>query len=183
MRVSTDKQDCESQKLAIERYLSMQENIHAVEWFEDTGTGTNDKRRALQRLTSRMKEFDTIIIYKLDRLFRSTQHMMNLVSQFQEHRVNLVSVKDNLDLSTPAGRLVFQMLSSIAEFEAAVIRERVCDGLKAAKARGVKLGAKARVIDLARVKELRLQGHSLTAISRELDIPWSTLKDHLTRSG
>ena len=176
MRVSTDKQDCQSQKHAIENYLRSYPDA-VVTWFEDTGTGTNSKRKSLQELLSRLHECDTLVVYKLDRMFRSTQHMMNLLSTLEKNKVTFVSVKDSIDLSTPAGRLVFQMLSAIAEFEAAVIRERVKDGLRAAKLRGQKLGKARRVFDEVQFSLLRKEGKTLTQCSSLLGVPRSVLHD------
>ena len=86
------------------------------------------------------RKLDVILIWKLDRFARSLRHLVNALAEFEALNVAFVSLHDNLDLSTPAGRLMFQIIGAMAEFERSLIIERVKGGLRRARAKGKKLG-------------------------------------------
>jgi DNA invertase Pin-like site-specific DNA recombinase len=89
--------------------------------------------------------------------------------------VAFISLRDNLDLSTPSGRLMFQIIGAMAEFERALIQERVKAGLRNARAKGARLGRPRRIVDAARIAGLRASGASWRAISREVGVGLATL--------
>jgi DNA invertase Pin-like site-specific DNA recombinase len=95
--------------------------------------------------------------------------------------IQFVSLHEGVDTSTPNGRLVFGIFATIAEFERELIRERVRSGLAAARARGKRLGRPRRSIDVAHLAEMRAQGRSWRAISRELRVGVGTARDALAR--
>jgi DNA invertase Pin-like site-specific DNA recombinase len=91
--------------------------------------------------------------------------------------IAFISVTDNLDLSTPAGRLMFHIIGAMAQFERSLIQERVRAGLRNAQSKGVRLGRPKVDIDVAKAQQLRAKGHSWRAIARELGCPLATLHD------
>ncbi len=86
------------------------------------------------------RKFDAVLVWKLDRFGRSFRHPVNAIAELEALGVAFISFRDNLDLSTPSGRLMFQIIGAMAEFERALIQERVKAGLRNAKAKGKKLG-------------------------------------------
>jgi|SRR5271163_3980626 len=98
---------------------------------------------------------DAILVWKLDRLGRSLKHLVNVLADLDARGVAFVSLRDNLDLSTPSGRLMMHMLGAMAEFERELIRERVVAGIAAAKKRGVRFGPPRRYVNVDKVRELR----------------------------
>ena len=102
-------------------------------------------------MLDRITEGDTIVIESLSRLGRSTKDLIELVELFESKKVHLVSLKESIDTSTPTGKLLFTLMSALAQFERDVIAERTKEGLKFAKARG-RMGGRPK-IDEAKVKQ------------------------------
>ena len=169
-RVSTaDKQDVTMQTSELAEYVRRREWQLTSE-YTDKITGASDRRPGLDRMLAdaRSRKLDVIVIWKLDRLFRDLRHMVNLIAELQALGVALVSVRDNLDLSTPAGRLQFHIISAMAEFEKALIVERVRAGVKHARAQGKTLGRPRVIVNAAKVADLRSAGRSWAAVAKEL---------------
>jgi DNA invertase Pin-like site-specific DNA recombinase len=110
--------------------------------YVDKITGSKERRPQLERLTQdcKQRKIDAVVIWKLDRFARSLKHLVNALAEFESLGIAFVSFRDNLDLTTPAGRLMFQVIGAMAEFERSLIQERVKAGLRNAKAKGVQLG-------------------------------------------
>src|SRR5207302_5964800 len=106
------------------------------------------------------------VISRIDRFGRSLEHLVNALAELESLGVAFVSLRDNLDLSTPAGRLMFQIIAAMAEFERALIQERVRAGLRNARQRGKRLGRPRVVVDVAQIRSLRAVGASWRTISR-----------------
>jgi DNA invertase Pin-like site-specific DNA recombinase len=115
----------------------------------------------------------------LDRLGRSTIDVLMRLDRLQRAGCAVVSLREGIDLTTAAGRLQAQMLSAVAEFEAALIRERTIQGLAAARARGRRLGRRERAFDVELAARLRGEGLSWSQLSRQLRVPASTIRDRL----
>lgn len=146
--------------------------------YSDLGiSGSKSSRPGLDELMRevRRRKVKTIIIWSLSRLGRSLRHLLTIVEEFQACGVTLVSLKEGWDLSTPSGRMIFQVLGALSEWEREQIRERVRSGLKAAKAKGKRLGRPGINIDLEEAYKLRAEGKSLRAIAQELGVSKSTL--------
>lgn len=114
-----------------------------IEEFTDRGvSGAKDRRPQLDRLmdAARSRKIDVLVVWKLDRFARSLKHMVTALSELEALGVEFVSLRDHLDLSTPGGRLMFHVISAMAEFERSLIQERVCAGLRNARAKGKTLG-------------------------------------------
>jgi DNA invertase Pin-like site-specific DNA recombinase len=113
---------------------------------------------------------DAVIVWKLDRLGRSLKHLVNLIAEWESLGITFVSLRDNLDFSTPGGRLMFNIIASMAEFERDLIRERVKAGIARAKADGKRIGRRRRTDVLPEeVAALRAQGKSWPEIARQLN--------------
>ncbi len=115
---------------------------HLVEPYVDRLTGSVEARPALNRLMAdaKARKFDVVVVWKLDRFARSLKHLVNALAEFESLGVQFVSLRDNLDLTTPSGRLMFHVVSAMAEFERSLIQERVCAGLRNDRAKGQQLG-------------------------------------------
>jgi DNA invertase Pin-like site-specific DNA recombinase len=109
-----------------------------------------------------------VCVWKLDRFGRSLRHLVNALADLESLGVSFTSIKDNLDLSTPSGRLMFQIIGAMAEFERSLIQERVKAGLRNARAKGKTLGRPRVVVDAAQIARLRSQGRSVREIAEEL---------------
>ena len=174
-RVSTDKQTHDSQLGELREYCARR-NWGKLTHYADVISGATFTRQGLDRLMAdvRRGRVDTIVCFKLDRLGRSLAHLAQLVAELATFKVALVCTSQGIDTSqdNPAGRLQLGVLMAVAGFEREIIRERVNAGLRAAKAKGTKLG---RPGSLARhqdaVNALREQGHGVRAIARRLGLP------------
>lgn len=186
-RVSTsDKgQDPEMQLRELRAHAQTQGWTIAEEYIDHGFSGAKDSRPALNRLMvdAQAQKFDALLVWKLDRFSRSLKHLITSLETLAACKVAFVSLRDNLDLTTAAGRLMFQMIGAFAEFEREITRERVRAGLRNARAKGATLGKPRRTdIDIEKVTSLRAQRVSWREISKRLRIPVSTLIDRCTEN-
>lgn len=138
-RVSTSEQTNENQKIRLLKYAS--DNDVAFDMFEETESSRKTrpvKADLLNRL--RNKEYESVIVYKLDRFARSSAELILDISELVKKKIGFISISENLDFTTASGKLHFQILSAFAEFERELIRERTIEGLKRAKLQGKSLG-------------------------------------------
>ncbi|MBI1860462.1 MAG: recombinase family protein [Deltaproteobacteria bacterium] len=183
LRVSTTDQSMDLQRAEILQFLKAR-GWSSFEVYEDSGkTGTNGNRPALKKLLqdARVRNIDLVICWKLDRLFRSLKDLVNTLQEFEELGVEFISLKDNIDLTTASGRLLMQVIGAMAEFECALIKERVRAGLKNAKANGKRLG-RPTVIDATEVVEMRGKGYSLATIANAIGATKSGVSKTLRKS-
>ena len=176
-RVSTTNgQDPEMQLRELREYCQRRGWTMAGEYVDVGVSGSKDSRPELNRLmqAAKQREFDAVLVWKLDRFGRSLRHLVNALAELEALGVTFVSLKDNLDLSTPAGRLMFQIIGAMAEFERSLIVERVRAGLRNARAKGKTLGRPRRRVDRAQVARLRASGQSWNKISKALGISRGT---------
>ncbi len=145
--------------------------------YVDKMTGSKDSRPALNRLMANasQRKFDAVLVWKLDRFGRSLRHLVNALAELEALGLSFISLRDNLDLSTPSGRLMFQIIGAMAEFERALIQERVKAGLRNAKAKGRRLGRPRADVDEAEVLALRNAGASWRTIAKKLGIGLGTV--------
>ena len=104
--------------------------------FQEKKSRAKRNRPELEKLLEQIRPNDVVVIWKLDRLARSTKDLINLVNEIQDKGAGLISLNDNIDTSSPQGKLIFHVFASLAEFERDVISERTKTGLTAARARG-----------------------------------------------
>lgn len=131
LRVSTVEQNLDRQLAAMEKYDIPKEN-----YFTEKVSGKNLDRPELQKLLATVKSGDTIYIHDFSRLSRSTSDLLKTVEELNKKGVHLVSNKENLDTSTPTGKLMLTMIAAINEFERANLLERQAEGINEAKKRG-----------------------------------------------
>ena len=122
--------------------------------FTDVASGAKAHRPELDHMLDLLREGDTVVVWKLDRLGRSMQNLVDLMTMFDERGVQFRSLTESIDTSTPGGTLVFNIFGSLAQFERDLIRERTRAGLEAARARGRKGGRPAK-LDERQVREVR----------------------------
>ena len=148
----------------------------------DRATGGTDDRPGLKRLLAlaRAREVDAIVVVKLDRLFRSLKHLVNTLSEFEALQVKFIATRDQVDLTTPAGRMFVQVLGSLAEFERELIRERILLGLDHARSEGKRLGRPKGADRSTEIIRLKAQGRSHREIIRELDVSMGAVIRALT---
>lgn len=169
LRVSTADQNTELQIRDLKSYCELR-GWQITEIFEDKMTGTHTNRPSFKQLIEkcRQRKFDIVLVWKLDRAFRSLRDTVNTLHEFGEIGVEFVSLKDNgLDMTTSMGKLMIHIVAAFAAFEADMIRARVKAGLDNAKAKGVILG-RPRRIDYQKIKQLRAEGLSLNQIAKAL---------------
>jgi DNA invertase Pin-like site-specific DNA recombinase len=128
------------------------------------------------------RRFDAVLVWKIDRFGRSLKHLVNALADLDAYGVAFISLRDNLDLTTPTGRLMFQVVGAMAEFEKALIQERVKCGLKNARANGQQLGRPRRVVSNDQLLRLKAQGASLREIATKLGIGYGTVRTRLAKA-
>lgn len=139
----------------LDRQVIMLKQCGINELFTEKMSGAKKNRPELDRLLAQLKAGDTVIVESLSRLGRSTKNLVELVETFQAKGVQLVSLKESIDTGTPSGKLLFTLMSAIAEFERDVIAERTAEGLRSARAKG-HAGGRPRTKKEKLVQALRL---------------------------
>jgi DNA invertase Pin-like site-specific DNA recombinase len=178
-RVSTlHDQDPEMQLIELREYIQRRGWTIFKEYVDRGFSGSKDSRPALNELMSdaHRRHFDIILVWKIDRFGRSLKHLVNALAETADLGVSFVSLRDNLDLTTPSGRLMFQIIGAMAEFERALIQERVVRaGLRNARQKGRRLGRPSKNVERRRIVQLRESGATWRAISNELGVGVATL--------
>jgi len=153
------------------------------DYIDQGVSGSKDSRPELTRLMAdaRRRKFDIVLVWKLDRFGRSLRHLVNALAEFESLNISFVSLSDNLDLSTASGRLMFNIIGAMAEFERELIRERVKAGMKNAKAKGVRIGRPRTEIDASQIACLRDGGASLREIAARLGVSLGTVASRSKR--
>ncbi len=175
-RVSTTGQTAENQLLALGAFARARG--WAVTEFTDHGvSGAKEKRPQLDALlaAARARTIDVVVCVKLDRLARSVSHLVALVRELEALGVDLVVLDQQIDTTTPSGRLLFHVLAAIAEFERDLIRDRVLAGLRRVKAQGTRLGRPRVPVDVGRATRLLAAGHSLRQVAKALGVSHATV--------
>ena len=183
-RVSTDDQTVTPQLDALREYARAR-GLEVVDEYVDQGvSGSKDRRPALDEMMAKAKRrsFDAVAVVKLDRLARSTRHLTQLPAELEALGVDLIVIDQGIDTSTPAGRLLFNVLGAIGEFELDMIRERTRAGLRAARKRGRRLGRPRVHVPIAKAQTLLGRGMSVAAVARELGVARATLQKALPES-
>jgi DNA invertase Pin-like site-specific DNA recombinase len=174
-RVSTVAQTLDQQNDALT-------NAGASKTFSDTMSGARDDRPGLTALMEYVRDGDTVVVWKLDRLGRNTLHILETVKALTERGATLVSVTDGIDSSTPAGRMMIGVLGSLAEYERELIEERTALKRQASRANGTKFGHPKRVEDpvhIATAKRMKSDGHTANDIAKYLGVSRATFYRYL----
>jgi putative DNA-invertase from lambdoid prophage Rac len=174
VRVSTLDQNLDNQLDDLRKYVAQRGWGAPIE-YADKASGAKDSRPALDALlkAARRREFDVVIVWRLDRLGRSLKHLLDVLHELTALGVAFVSLNEGIDATTPSGRLQLHLLGAFAEFERARIQERVRAGLARARRQGKRLGRPPRRIT---ARELEMtHGLSTRAAARELGVSSSQL--------
>lgn len=156
-------------------------SIGCAKIYSDKLSGTTTSRPELDACLSYLREGDTLVVYKLDRLGRSLKHLLEIIDDLRERGIGFKSISDGIDTTTHTGRLMFSIMGSFAEFERNLIRERTNAGLAAARERG-RLGGRPTKFTTEvgeKIAELRAGGSSADAIAKELNIGRATVYRYL----
>lgn len=170
MRVSTQDQSTALQLKELQEYAEAR-GWKVLKSYEDKATGTNTSRPMFQQMLkdAHAKKFDVLLVWKLDRFARSLKDLVNNLQELTELNVALISLKDQIDLTTSTGRLMLHIIGAFSQFEADIIRERVTAGVRARIAKSGKWGP-ARLRDDTAILKLRASGLSIRQISKRLGI-------------
>ncbi len=187
-RVSTaDKgQNPEVQLMPLREYCSARQWTITKEYIDKGQSGAKDRRPELDKLIddAKKRKIDCIMVWKLDRWGRSLKHLINSLSELENLGVAFISYSENIDLSTPAGKMMFHVIGAMAEFERSLIRERVRAGISNARAKGKKLGRKPIPPVVAeQAREMKDNGLSIRAISKKLKLSVGGVHKILAKSG
>ena len=144
-------------------------------------SGAQQSRPELNRLMAdvHQRKVDAVLVWKIDRFGRSLKHLVNSLADLSAYGVAFISLRDNLDLSTPSGRLMFQVVGAMAEFERSLIQERVRAGLRNAKLKGKILGRPRRIVSSDEMTRLRAQGASFREIAKAVGASPGTVRTRL----
>ena len=179
-RVSTSNngQDPEVQLRELREYVARRGWNLAGEYVDVGISGAKEKRPELSRLMAdaHRRKFDAVVVWKFDRFARSVSHLLRALETFKALGIEFVSLSEQMDTSTPTGKMVFTVLGAVAELERSLTAERVKAGLRNARAKGKKLGRPARKVDACRIARLRATGHSWAVISKMLGIGQGTAR-------
>ncbi len=134
-RVSTEIQELGRQTQALSAYGVAEENL-----YTDKASGKNLERKGFKALLSQLRKNDTVVIESFSRLSRSTSDLLKLIEQLTEQSVEVISLKEKLDTSTPTGRLQLTMLSALVQYEREILLERQTEGIAIAKKNGATFG-------------------------------------------
>jgi DNA invertase Pin-like site-specific DNA recombinase len=169
-RISTDDQTLDLQRDALKRAKCRQV-------YEERASGKSSERPQLDACLKSLREGDTLVVWRLDRLGRSLPDLVRIVSECEERKVQFESLTEKIETRSPAGRLVFHVFAALAEFERNLIRERTFAGLKAARARGRKGGRppKLNSKDLKTIRTLLRTELPVSEIATRFGIARSTL--------
>jgi DNA invertase Pin-like site-specific DNA recombinase len=186
-RVSTTNhgQDVSLQTRELEQFAEAR-GWRTVDTYIDAGvSGAKDSRPELNRLIAdaHKRRFDVVAVWRFDRFARSVSHLLRALETFNALGIAFVSLSEQMDTTTPTGKMVFTVLGAVAELERSLIAERVRAGLRNARAKGKTLGRPRVAVDAARICRLRAQGCSIREISEELGHSRSLVHKTLANRG
>lgn len=177
-RVSTQDQNLDLQKDALSR-------VGCEKIFEDVASGAKATRTGLEEALVYMREGDTLVVWKLDRLGRSLKQLIEVINHIHERKIGFKSIQESIDTTTPGGKLIFHVFGALAEFEREVIRERTLAGLHAARARG-RQGGRPKMMDDKKIGMVRAlmenPNHSIRDICDMVGVSRATLYRHLKQN-
>ena len=190
LRVSTNQQSTRSQKPDLQRWVDAQGLNGNVKWYSDTATGKNMNRPGWQKLQAAIErgEVECVVCWRLDRLGRTASGLCQLFEDLQTRKVRLISLRDAIDLGTATGRLMANMLASIAAYETELRGERVRAGQQAAQDQGKRWGGsqKGRLLSISTeqaqtIVRLHSEGNRPASIARAVGVDRSSVYRLLRR--
>ena len=173
-RVSTQEQTLDLQKDALEK-------LGCIKIFSDVVSGAKAERTGLHEALEYVREGDTLVVWRLDRLGRSLKHLIEAITKLNNRKIGFKSITENIDTTTSGGKLVFHIFGALAEFERDIISERTNAGLSAARARG-RLGGRPKAKMLDSLKKVALaqslyenKNNTIDEICKTLNVSRATL--------
>ena len=182
MRVSSDS---DRQNTNLQRDALVAAGVDPRHLFEDYASGSKDDRDGLEKMLKFVHPGDVLVVWKLDRLGRSLSHLLTIVTSLKEKKAGFRSLTENIDTTTPSGEFLFQVFGALAQYERALIQERIVAGLAAAKRRG-KRGGRPLAISKEKLDAIVAAldgGMSKAAACRNFNVKRTTLIETLARSG
>ncbi len=186
-------QDYASQEPDLKRWAEANADGGAVVWYRDKFTGKTMDRPGFGKLLKDVEagKVGRVVVWRLDRLGRTAKGLTALFDELRERKVNLISLRDGLDLETPAGRLMANVLASVSQYETEVRAERIYAGLEVARENGVKLGrpggigkrTKVTPEQEEQVRKLKAEGAKVAAIARATGLSRPTIYSVLRVAG
>jgi len=163
-------QDVSMQTRELRQFADARGWHDAGEYIDAGVSGAKDSRPELNRLMAdgHKRRFDVVCVWRFDRFARSVSHLLRALETFKALGIDFVSYSEQMDTSTPAGKMVFTVLGAVAELEHSLIVERVRAGLRNARAKGKRLGRPRMGVDAAKIGRLREQGRSIREIADQL---------------
>jgi DNA invertase Pin-like site-specific DNA recombinase len=185
-RVSTENQSVDMQ-LSDLRSFAKQKGFNVYKEYCDIGiSGSQDSRPQLDKLMddARKKKIDIVLVWKFDRFARSTRYLINALHEFNHLGIHFISFTENIDTSSPMGKVLFTIISAMAEFERDLIRERVKAGLNMAKQKGIRLGRPSLLTEELKetIGSLREGGKSIRTIAKQVGVSPSLVHKTLSNS-
>lgn len=180
MRVSSDS---DRQSTDLQRDALLAAGVDARHLFEDHASGAKDDRAGLTKALAFVQPGDLLVVWKLDRLGRSLSHLLEIVNTLKDRQVSFRSLTEGMDTSTASGELLFHVFGALAQYERALIQERVVAGLAAAKRRG-RVGGRPKAIVGERLDAIVVAlnaGMSKAAVCRNFGVKRTTLIETLAR--
>jgi DNA invertase Pin-like site-specific DNA recombinase len=170
-RISTSDQTLNLQKDALEK-------IGCSQIFTDTISGATTERQGLDAALSYVREGDTLVVWRLDRLGRSLKHLIETITKLNNRKIGFKSIRENIDTTTSGGKLVFHIFGALAEFERDIIKERTKAGLQAARTRG-RLGGRPKALNAKKASIAQAlykdKNNAIADICKTLNISRATL--------
>ena len=182
MRVSSDS---DRQSTDLQRDARLAVGVDPRHLFEDRASGAKDDRAGLVRALEFVRPGDVLVVWKLDRLSRSLSHLLGIVTSLKDKQVAFRSLTEKLDTTTPSGEFLFQVFGALAQYERALILERVVAGLAAARKRG-RIGGRPPAITGEKLDAIIAAlngGMSKAAVCRNFNVKRTTLIETLARVG
>ena len=177
-RVSTlnHGQDPELQSQEIREYCQRRGWPLVGEYVDQGISGAKERRPQLDRLIAdaHKRKFEVVVVWRFDRFARSVSHLLRALETFRSLGIEFVSLSEQVDTSTPTGKMIFTVLGAVAELERSLIAERVRAGLRHARAKGKRLGRPTKHVNPAQVAALRAQGVSWRQVGVRLGVSAST---------
>jgi DNA invertase Pin-like site-specific DNA recombinase len=177
-RVSTANhgKDPEMQLRELREYCKHRGLEVAGEYVDAGISGAKDSRPELNRLNAdaRRRRFDAVVVWKFDRFARSVSHLLRALEEFRSLGIEFISLSEQVDTSTPTGKMVFTVPGAVAELERSLIAERVRAGLRIARTKGKRLGRPRKIADARAIIRLRAEGASWRTISAALGVSTAT---------
>jgi DNA invertase Pin-like site-specific DNA recombinase len=184
-RVSTNDQSVDMQVSDLRRYCEQRDFTIFKEYSDHGVSGTKDHRPALDQLMSdaRKRKFDVVLVWRFDRFARSSKHLITALEEFRHLGIDFISYQENIDTSSPLGKMLYTISAAWAEFERSIIVERIRGGIRRAKEKGKILGRPKELnLDVDELLLLKEEGLSLRKIAGRVNASPATVYKILSKS-